>query len=118
LRPEAARQLWVLPAALSGPHAQRTRADDEQDAQEHEAGRVIGLPEHGRGAADGGDAERGGEIPAFLTARSSTRPIAARRTPATAKSAGLQTTSSVTSIATNGSDKMNATPRATRAADR
>jgi hypothetical protein len=107
----------VLPAALSGPHAERTRADHEQDAQEHQAGRVIGLPEHGRGDADGGDAERGGGIP-FLTASSSATPIAARRTPATAKSARPQTTSSVICIATNGSDKMNATPRATRTADR
>jgi hypothetical protein len=57
-------------------------------------------------------------FPAFLAASSSATPIAARRTPAAAKSARLQTTSSVISIATNGSDKMNATPRATRTADR
>jgi hypothetical protein len=42
--PRRAGRLRVLLAALGGPHAERTRADDEQDAQEHEAGRVIGFP--------------------------------------------------------------------------
>ena len=52
----SARRGCVLPAALDHPHAQHNRADDEQDAQELEAGRVIGLP--GRHA---GDADRNGK---------------------------------------------------------
>ena len=36
----------------------RQRVCDEQHVQEHEARRVIGLAEDGRGDADGGDAER------------------------------------------------------------
>jgi hypothetical protein len=35
---------WVLSAALRVPRAELTRADDKQDAQEPEFGRVIALP--------------------------------------------------------------------------
>jgi hypothetical protein len=52
----------VLIGALDGPHTERARADDEQDSNEDEAGRVVGLPEHGRGNAEGGNAQRGGEV--------------------------------------------------------
>ena len=50
------RRLYLLPAALGGPDAQRNRADDEHDADELKARRVIGLPED-----NAGDAERSGQ---------------------------------------------------------
>ena len=45
----------ALLAALGGSDRQRDRADDQQAAEEHEAGRVVCLAER-----DGGDADRGG----------------------------------------------------------
>ena len=48
---------------LRGPHAECARAGDEQDAEEHEARRVVGFSEDGRGNAGGGDANRGHAIP-------------------------------------------------------
>ena len=51
-RPRAERmRLYLLPAAPGDPHAQRNRADDEQDAQELETRRVIGLPGHDAGGS-------------------------------------------------------------------
>jgi hypothetical protein len=57
-------------------------------------------------------------LPALFTASSSATPIVASRTPTTTKSPRVQTTSSVNCIATNGNDKINATPTATRTAGR
>jgi PadR family transcriptional regulator, regulatory protein PadR len=51
----------VLPAALGGSHAERKPAHDEHEADEHEAGRIIGLAVHARDDADGGDRKRSGE---------------------------------------------------------
>ena len=45
----------VLLGAVGGPDRQRNRAGDEQATEEHEAGRVVCLPQH-----DGGDTDRGG----------------------------------------------------------
>lgn len=51
----------VLPPPLRGPDGERECADDQQNAKEHAAGRVIGLPVHDGGDADGGEAERVGK---------------------------------------------------------
>jgi hypothetical protein len=45
----------VLPASPGG-HAEYERADDDENAQPLEAGRVVVPPEH-----DGGDTDRSGE---------------------------------------------------------
>jgi hypothetical protein len=46
----------VLPAPLGGPDAHRNCANDERDADELEAWRVVGLPVH-----NAGDTERDGQ---------------------------------------------------------
>lgn len=59
--PDPADLLWVFEAdgglcpALRAPHAERHRAENEQDTEEHAAGRVIDLREDDRGAPEGGD---------------------------------------------------------------
>jgi hypothetical protein len=47
----------VLVAALGGPDGHCQRADDEKNAQKRQAGRVVRLPMHRGGHADGHDSE-------------------------------------------------------------
>jgi uncharacterized protein len=49
---------------LRGPHAEGTRAGDQQDAEKHQARRVICLPDDARGDAERADADWG--LIAFL----------------------------------------------------
>jgi hypothetical protein len=108
----------VLAAVLGPSHAERARAADQQDAEQYEPGRVIGLPENRRRDAESGNAERDREIAALLGVTSAATPIVVSKTPAATKSCNVQATSSVNSIATSGSDRTNATPTATRTAER
>jgi hypothetical protein len=108
----------LLAAVLGLSHAERTRAADQQDAEQHEPGRVIGLPDNRRAMPKAAMPSAIGRLPALLSATSAATPIIVSRMPAATKSCAVQTTSSVSCIATSGSDSTNATPRATRTAER
>jgi hypothetical protein len=48
-------QAWVLSSALRRPQAERHRAQNERDTQEHATGRIIVCREDGQGATERGD---------------------------------------------------------------